>query len=134
MSSRLGRLAGALLLESEGRWFLIGDRKQPCDFAAAGFADPGERDGVAHPFVELGVSGAPALAPPVLELDGAGEPLAEALADRLLVRRNGSVSERLWQLILAEAPRSGAPIDARWLVSMPRPIWEIVREAVLKCT
>ena len=33
--ARVGRLAGAILVESEKNYFLVGDLKQPCDFAAA---------------------------------------------------------------------------------------------------
>jgi hypothetical protein len=69
-----------------------------------------------------------------------GEALAQLLAQRLLIVRNASVSDRLWRLILCPDPQADveipatAVIDARWLVEMPLLLWQIVRDAVLKCT
>ena len=36
--TRIGRLAGSLLVEASGAWYLVGHLKQPCDFAAEIFA------------------------------------------------------------------------------------------------
>jgi len=138
--SRVGRLAGALLAESEGRAFLVGNLKRPCDFAAAGFERPAEEvDALARPFVELRRCGPPAVPGPWLTLGLEGEPLARALAERLLIERNGAVSDRLWRLLLSADPDADPPppdtvIDARWLGEIPLHLWRIVREAVLKCT
>lgn len=134
----VGRLAGALLVESEGRFFLVGSPKEPCDFRAAGFEDPGEIDARARPFVELRAMREIALDGPRLELDLAGEELARLLAERLLIERNGSVSERLWRLIAGAGddhvePSAGV-VDADWLAQTPARVWRIVRETVLKCT
>jgi hypothetical protein len=76
---------------------------------------------------------------PWLTLTLEGGPLLAALTERLVIERNGSVSDRLWRLILsadpdADPPPPDAVIDARWLGEMPGHLWRLVRETVLKCT
>jgi hypothetical protein len=145
--ARVGRLAGAILAETGGDHFLIGNPKQPCDWRAAGFEPPGELDARVRPVVRLARCGTPVLAAPVLELEIEGEPLARLLADRLVIARTGSVSERLWRLVIGrtneldeldepEAPDAPAPatVPARWLGELPAAIWQIVRDTVLRCT
>jgi hypothetical protein len=138
--SRVGRLGGAILVETGDDHFLVGNLKRPCDFVAMGFEKPAtEIDARARPYLRLGRSGALAVPGPWLELSLEGEPLLRALTERLLIERNGSVSDRLWRLILsadpdADPPAPDAVIDARWLGEMPAHLWGIVREAVLKCT
>jgi hypothetical protein len=166
--ARVGRLAGAILAESEGHYYLVGQTKVPCDWARAGFEPPGELDPTRRPFVRLArlashapiapmatiastAPGAPApavdLGSPCLALSLEGEDLARALGARLLVERNGSVSERLWRLVVHggvdpdDDPSPGgvgpsAPdgaIDARWLGEIPQAVWQIVRDTVLRC-
>jgi hypothetical protein len=131
--ARVGRLSGALLAESEGQFWLVGDLKEPCDFAKAGFEPPGEIDAKARPFVRLCPLGQVTLSAPSLRVSLEGEALARLLAERLVIERNGSVSERLWRLITHES--GGAPeIDARWLIETPRHVWQIVRDNVLRCS
>jgi hypothetical protein len=130
--ARIGRLAGALLIESEGAWHLVGHLKQPCDFAAAGFARPDDVDARAPAGIRLEVHGAPRLAPPWLVLPVDGEAVVPLAAARLLVERTGLVSERLWRMIGDGA--SGEAIDARWLGEMPAHVWDLVRDAVLRCS
>ena len=141
--NRVGRLGGALLLQSGDAHFLIGDLKRPCDFTAAGFVPPAAPiDALARPFVRLERAGALAVPGPWLALGAEveGETLAQRLAERLVITRNGSVSDRLWRLILSPDPEADDPppktatLDARWLCEIPAPLWQIVREAVLKCT
>jgi hypothetical protein len=64
--------------------------------------------------------------------------LADLVARRFVIERNGSVSERLWRLVLtpkdALDPPNDGTFDATWLVEMPEQVWEVVRNAVLKCT
>jgi hypothetical protein len=142
VNTKVGRLAGALLVETAERgepaWFLVGETKVPCDWAAAGFAPPPERDLRQVRYVRLEVTGAPALAGRTLALELAGEAAARTLADRLLVARNGSVSERLWRLILGveddENEAGGERLDARWLGEVPARVWDVVKGAVLRCT
>jgi hypothetical protein len=135
--ARVGRLAGAILAETAGRFFLVGNPKEPCDFGAAGFEDPGVIDALQRPFVELRAKRPVEITPPSIEITTEGEPLARLLADRFLIARNGSVSDRLWRLVLdpeatGEDPREPV-ISARWLGEMPDPVWRIVRDAVLRC-
>jgi hypothetical protein len=138
--SRVGRLSGAILAETGGDYFLVGNLKRPCDFAAAGFERPAQEiDALARPYVRLGRSGALAVPGPWLELTLEGEPLLRVLAERLLIERNGSVSDRLWRLILSADPDADPPppeavIEARWLGEVPAHLWRMVRETVLKCT
>jgi hypothetical protein len=90
-----------------------------------------------RPFVRLHAR-AVELSPPVLVLDVEGEALPRLLAQRFLIERTGSISERLWRLTLGESDEHDREvadaIDARWLGQMPEPIWNIVREAVLRCS
>ena len=139
--ARVGRLAGGLLLETklarEPVWFLVGDSKTPCDWQAAGFAAPRERDVVRERFVQLELVGAPSLTGTTLSIALEGVEAARVIGERLTVSRNGSVSERLWSLIVgeeeAEQP-SGQMIPCAWLCEMPTAVWDVVRDAVLKCT
>jgi hypothetical protein len=140
--ARIGRLAGALVVETavrgEAAWFLVGDTKVPCDWDAAGFQRPTERDAKAERYVRLVPTAAPSLHGPTLQLFVEGESAARLIADRLLVARNGAVSDRLWRLVLGEndasTPSHAAELDARWLAEIPAHVWDVVRDAVLKCT
>lgn len=136
--ARVGRLAGAILAESGGQYFLVGNTKEPCDFAAAGFVAPVSIDALASPYIRLSVTKSVAIPAPWLEADLEGEALPRLLAQRFLVERNGSVSERLWRLVTdpegtGQDPKAGS-IDARWLAALPAPIWQIVRDTVLRCS
>jgi hypothetical protein len=138
--ARVGRLAGALLAETEGSYFLVGNTKAPCDWQKAGF-EPPPVDPSAGPFLKLAPVRAIELSVPCLTMSLEGEPLARALAQRFLVERNGSVSERLWRLVIHRGvPDEDVPeddeasaVDANWLTEMPAPIWKVVRDAVLRC-
>lgn len=136
--ARVGRLAGALLAETGGKFFLVGNIKEPCDFEAAGFEPPGEIDALKRPYLKLRPRREVRLSPPCLGLETEGDELARLLSRRLLIERNASVSERLWRLLLdPEDERGGeaaqAIVEARWLGEIPEPIWWIVRDTVLKC-
>jgi len=134
--ARVGRLAGAILAETGGEFFLIGNTKEPCDFHAAGFEPPGEIDALKHRYIRLVPRGPIELAEPYLVFELEGERLAALLGEQLLIERNGSVSERLWRLVMdpegQDDPRQGE-VDARWLAEIPAPIWRIVRDTVLRC-
>ncbi len=135
--ARVGRLAGAILAETGGKFFLIGNTKEPCDFEAAGFDPPATVDALKRPYIALTARRPLDISPPCLSLALEGESLAATLAERLLIARNGSVSERLWRLVMdpggqEEAPLD-RPVDARWLGEIPAPIWNIVRDTVLRC-
>jgi len=136
--ARVGRLAGAILAETEGQFFLVGNPKGPCDFAAAGFEPPGEIDALERPFIRLSPCRSIQVPRPCLTVDVEGEALAKLLVDRFVIQRNGSVSDRLWRLVTDPEGDERAAlddgVDARWLGELPEPIWKIVRETVLKCT
>jgi hypothetical protein len=129
--TRVSRLAGAILVETGGHYYLVGNTKEPLDFAAAGF-EPQPIDAMARPYVRLSQTAPIALRAPVLELDLTGEPAAAKLAAAFVIERNGSVSERLWRLVLGDDPP--ASVDARWLGQMPAQVWQVVRDTVLKCS
>jgi hypothetical protein len=136
--SRVGRLGGAILAETGQDYFLVGTLKRPCDFPAAGFARPAAETDAHLRYIRLDRSGPLAVPGPWLTLPLEGPALLCALSERLLVERNGSVSDRLWRLVLGPEPDDEAPpdavVDARWLGEMPGHLWRIVREAVLRCT
>jgi hypothetical protein len=135
--ARVGRLAGSLLVEHGGAWFLAGHLKQPLDFAQAGFQKPTDLEERAPRGVRLEVTGSPSLGNHVVVENR--EDLVEVLVQRLIVERTGTVSERLWRLITVEdpgdptSPPKGEEIDARWLTTLPDAIWQIVRDSVLRC-
>jgi hypothetical protein len=135
--ARVGRLAGAILIASQNEFFLVGNTKEPCDFEAVGFAPPGEIDALKRPYLKLTARGPIELAAPYLTMEMEGEALAAMLAQRLLIVRNGSVSDRLWRLLMDPSGQDEAPeqdaVPARWLTEMPAAIWDIVRDTVLRC-
>jgi len=136
--ARVGRLAGALLAETEGRYFLVGNTKEPCDFRALGIEPPAEIDALKRPFLALGATRSIPLGPTCLTLALEGEALAERLAACFVIRRTGSVSERLWRLVTgAEEGDDETPtgvIDARWVGEMPLSVWSVVQDTVLRCS
>ncbi len=137
MMARVGRLAGALLAETGGEFFLVGNTKEPCDFEAAGFESPGEIDALERRYIRLAARREVELAGPYLTLDLEGETLAALLAERLLIERNASVSDRLWRLLIDPSGQEELPedeaVDVRWLAEIPAHIWGIVRDTVLRC-
>lgn len=134
----VGRLAGAILAETEGQFFLVGNPKEPCDFAAVGFEPPGVINAMERPFIRLSPRRPVQMPHPYVTMNVEGEALARLLVDRFIIQRNGSVSDRLWRLVTDPKQEHRAVldgnIDARWLREIPTEIWHIVRETVLKCT
>ena len=47
--------------------------------------------------------------------------------------RTGLVSERLWRLV-TDGNDGVAPVPARWLGEAPDAVWDIVRDALLRCS
>ena len=134
--ARVARLAGAMLAETKGLYYLVGNTKRPCDFAANGFLKPEVIDALKQPYIELAAVAEVAFDGPWLTLDVEGEPLAKLLADRFLIARNGSVSDRLWRLVLGQEDEDDdvpEAVDARWLGEMPKRVWDVVRDTVLRC-
>lgn len=140
MTARVTRLAGALLLESSGLYFLIGNTKEPCDWTEAGFETPKTIDAVSQPFIPLVPRGEVQVDGLSLLIEASaqeGERLAQILATRFLIRRNGSVSERLWRIVTGKNEELGTQpaqeTEAGWLIAMPDRIWNMIRDAALKC-
>lgn len=136
MIAHISRLAGAILLQAEGKAYLIGNTKEPCDWAAVGFGAPHSIDAAKQPWIHLEGAGLPPEGTLLAtSADHDGPALADVLARRFLISRNGSVSERLWRIASGLDDESGAANrrDASWLLNMPDRVWDIVREAVLKC-
>jgi hypothetical protein len=126
--ARVGRLAGAILAESHGEYFLVGDTKSPCDWKAAGFEPPVALDALKAPFVRLARCGEVSLGTSHLVMDLEG----------FVIERNGSVSDRLWRLVIQRGDTESTDepegaVDARWLGEIPSPLWQIVRDTVLRC-
>ncbi len=131
----VGRMGGSLIAETEGRYYMIGDVKGPCDFAAHGVVAPAERNVLAQPYLQLEIPGiyrweeGTRLSCPL-----EGEALVQRLVDIFLILRNGSVSERLWRLVLSYSkPVEPELMDGTWLMQVPIGIWDIVRDQVLRC-
>ena len=130
--SKVYRLAGAILAETNGEYYLVGELKEPCDFEKHGFEKPPESD-PDHPvkYKKLKTIGLVSLEEEHLEMETQGEELAELVFKRFVILRNYSVSDRLWRVVMVRKKNGAA--DARWLEQMPDEVWEIVRENILKC-
>ena len=87
------------------------------------------------PFVKLNTQGPVSLDGSGLYWDLEGEALCEKLSETFLIKRNGSVSERLWGLVLetTEENYNDETLDGTWLANTPDEVWEIVRDSVLRC-
>ncbi|MGH8511772.1 MAG: precorrin-3B C(17)-methyltransferase [Gammaproteobacteria bacterium] len=135
--ARVGRLAGAILTETEGRWFLVGNTKEPCDFRSEGFEPPAAIDALKQAYIRLSVTGAARINPPCLTLALEGEALAQLLTRRFLIERNASVSDRLWRLVIGVDEEGEGPeaeeFDAQWIAEIPDRVWDLVRDTVLRC-
>jgi hypothetical protein len=116
--TRVGRWCGAVVVETAGAQVLVGNPKEPC---AVGELAP--------PWI-LPLAAPVALSGCVLLLDG--ENLPALLAERLVIARNGSVSERLWRLVTNRQPDGELP--AQWLVDVPAQVWDVVRDSILRCS
>jgi hypothetical protein len=136
--ARIGRLAGAILVESAGRYFLVGNPKEPLDLPAAGFSPPAEPiDAMARPWIELEPRGPIALVAPILEIPLDGTAVAARVAQLLVIPRNGSVSDRLWRLVIGitdDEDEVPDVTDAVWLATVPDRVWSIVTSSVLRCS
>jgi hypothetical protein len=117
--ARVGRWVGAIVVETTGGQWLVGNPKEPCAEVPETLAAPWMR--------ALGTT-VPLSAPLGID-DGDGEAIARALAQKLVIQRNGSVSERLWRLCSADGATR-----LQWLIDAPAPVWEIVRDTVLRCS
>ena len=140
--SKVMRLKGAILAESKGSYYLVGNPKEPLDFHEWGFEPPLNFQAPGIPFTRLerSVDASGPFQPEsdeVLLMDLEGEALAKKLVQLFMIRRNGSISERLWSLVTESGQDASAqePAMARadWLAQTPEDIWDIVRDSVLRC-
>ncbi|HZS41343.1 MAG TPA: precorrin-3B C(17)-methyltransferase [Polyangia bacterium] len=120
--ARIGRYAGSIIVEHDGKQILVGNPKEPC---AVG-------DTLAPPYTlpldgKLPLSGCALL----VEHDDLAA-LAQLISDKLVIARNGSVSERLWRVVTNQQP--SGELRAQWLIEIPQPVWNIVRDTMLKCS
>lgn len=133
--AQVGRLVGAIIAVTADDIYLVGDCKEPCDFSRYGLAEPPERNVLAQPYMKLQRRGDFQIEGLKLDIQLEGEALPQLLVDFFLIFRNGSVSERLWRLCLQYSPEPvDGVVDANWLRQVPRGIWEIVRDSVLRCS
>jgi hypothetical protein len=133
--AQVGRLVGAIIAVTADDIYLVGDCKEPCDFSRYGLSEPPERNVLARPYIKLQRRGDFQIEGLKLDIQLEGEALPQLLVDFFLIFRNGSVSERLWRLCLQYSPEPvDGVVDANWLKHVPRGIWEIVRDSVLRCS
>ncbi len=137
--ARVGRLAGAILAETHGEFYLVGNTKVPCDWDKAGFEAPGDIDALARPFVRLSPRRATRVPLPHVLVDVEDEALPRLLTELFVIARTGSVSDRLWRLVTEPSDHDEEldrpdVIQAHWLGEVPARIWQIVRDTVLRCS
>ena len=109
--ARVGRIAGALLAETGGRYYLVGNPKVPCDWQAHGFEPPGELDARVRPVVPLMLTGAHDVRSADEDGCAASEPEAELSDEMLRLRILGETSVREADVRDASAARSAsAPV------------------------
>jgi hypothetical protein len=119
---RIGRYAGAILIEHAHGQILVGNPKEPC--AVTETIEPP----YTLPLVDkLPLSGCALL----VEHDNPRE-LSQIIAQKMVIQRNGSVSERLWRLVTNQ--QSSGELRAQWLVDVPAHVWDVVRDTVLRCS
>ena len=117
--ARVGRWVGAIVVETAAGQWLVGNPKEPCAEVP---------DSLEAPYVRPLAATVPLSAPLAIE-DGDGEAIARALAAKLVIQRNGSVSERLWRLVTHDGATR-----LQWLVEAPAAVWDLVRDTVLRCS
>ncbi len=119
---RVGRYAGSIVIDDGARQILVGNPKEPCAVT----------DTLEPPFVRA-LDERVALSGCVLAVEhGDADALARLISDKLVITRNGSVSERLWRVVTNQA--ASGELRAQWLVEIPPAVWNIVRDAMLKCS
>jgi hypothetical protein len=134
----LSRLAGAILAITGDQVFLVGRPKVPCDWRSHGLLPPEHLEAIASRWLRLQALAPPVPEAPVVIVQCDGEALPQLASERFLIDRTGMVSERLWRLVVGQGeddePMPVPVIDAGWLADIPSPIWQVVRDAVLRCS
>lgn len=132
----LYRLAGSILIKSKNQFYLLGNLKEPCNLNQYGFEQV-DFDALQIPYLKLNIydeSKTIFFRDPIFILSNSElrdiEAILQNLSDKLLIKRNGSVSERLWNLLKNYQKDK----NISWIIDIPQEIWDIVRDNVLKCT
>ena len=138
----VSRLGGSLLVTISTSYFVVGELKRPVDWPAEGFEPPVhlsaglEDEGERLPWFEI--SGSPPSDRGIcLSLDDEydSRSLCDELHKRMTIQRNGSVSERLWDLVMDHSTSIDEQrVDGRWLVETPIAVWDMVRDSMLRCS
>ena len=133
--AELNRLAGAILLQVEDEFYLIGDTKEPCKFEERGFVAPQERDVVKTPYIKLETNGTDLVKDDdyTIFFQSNQDDLPEQMVEKFMIFRNGSISERLWGLVTETSEKEAKVVNGQWLVETPVDVWEIVRDSLLRC-
>jgi precorrin-3B C17-methyltransferase len=134
---KIGRLGGALLVNIREKYFLVGEFKEPCLLNDHGFKEIEQKNETHVYNIEL----LDKIKNPEIEYSFISAELKENLLLDLslkwIIKRNGSVSERLTGLIKDHSSsviyKKKKYIDITWLAQMPTSVWGIVRENILKC-
>ncbi len=135
---RFGRLAGAILLDYEGECYLIGHTKHPCDFGSFGFEAVDKDRDQAIKIERLTRKSDSSIrweeSSVIFTLENVScEDSLTKLSDIFLIRRNNMVSERIWGLLIEELDDHQEALSGQWIIESPGVIWDIVRDAVLRC-
>lgn len=131
--SKVRRLAGGAVAETNGEYYLIGEVKEPCNFSKLGFESPPESDEDNRlPYRKLDVISTVILEDEhFLQMETEGKDLAKLLFKRFIITRNNSISNRLWNVVTCD--QKEGPVDARWLEQMPDDAWDVIRDSILRC-
>ncbi|EQA45821.1 precorrin-3B C(17)-methyltransferase [Leptospira broomii serovar Hurstbridge str. 5399] len=131
---KIGRLAGALLYESKEEYYLIGKLKRPCQFEDFGFSYAEEHTR----WTKLNVADLNLARTNSFQFLVPSKTTPDDLYERFAVHRNSSISERITALLEDSSDKviwnQSEYWDLSWLPSLPKPIWTIVRDEVLKCS
>lgn len=119
---KIGRYAGSIVIDDGARQILVGNPKEPC-------AVP---DTLEAPFVRALDAPVPLSGCALVVEHADADALAKLISDKLVIQRNGSVSERLWRVITNQ--QASGELAAQWLVEIPMHVWNIVRDTMLKCS
>ena len=132
--TKLGLIHGAFVVETNGEYYQVGDVKGPGDYTSFGFVKPVDFDPVNTPYIKLELCGEAKIAEPYITFDDEGEEVCQKIFDRLVIKRNGSTSTRMWYLFFDAEEYSGQKIiHLQWLLDIPEEIWEIVQDEVWSC-
>ncbi len=132
--SYLGWMEGALLYFDGKQYFQIGEFKTPCDLSKKGFKELEiYKDGIVRELKKVN----DVKNDFEFLCEGGGIEMAFNLYEKWAILRNKSISKRVGRLVKEKSNKvllnQQSYHDIRWLCQMPKEIWEMVREELLKC-